>query len=129
MVFVTGFVDIFYFEFTYFLNLLIFTKKVLNTDNMSILGLTIDYGPFGFLDYFDKNHVCNHSDKEGRYSYEAQPEICKWNCLKLAEALQSILDPAKTKTFVNENFMKIYREAFHARMKKKVKIKFAFFKL
>ena len=36
---------------------------------MSILGLTIDYGPFGFMEYFDKNYICNHSDNEGRYSY------------------------------------------------------------
>lgn len=37
---------------------------------MSIIGLTIDYGPFAFIDYFNKNHISNHSDKEGRYSYE-----------------------------------------------------------
>ena len=46
-----------------------FCHGVLNTDNMSILGLTIDYGPFGFMEYFDKNYICNHSDNEGRYSY------------------------------------------------------------
>lgn len=60
---------------------------MLNTDNMSILGLTIDYGPFGFLDRYDPEHVCNTSDDSGRYSYSAQPQICRWNCMKLAEAL------------------------------------------
>ena len=46
-----------------------FCHGVLNTDNMSILGVTIDYGPFGFMEYFDKDFICNHSDKNGRYSY------------------------------------------------------------
>lgn len=43
--------------------------QVLNTDNMSIVGLTIDYGPFGFMDFFDWNHICNTSDDSGRYSF------------------------------------------------------------
>ena len=47
-----------------------FVHGVLNTDNMSILGLTIDYGPFGFMEYFNKKHICNHSDSDGRYSYQ-----------------------------------------------------------
>ena len=46
-----------------------FCHGVLNTDNMSILGLTIDFGPFGFLEYFDPGFICNHSDRNGRYSY------------------------------------------------------------
>jgi uncharacterized protein YdiU (UPF0061 family) len=69
-----------------------FCHGVLNTDNMSILGLTIDYGPFGFLDRYDPDHVSNASDDGGRYAFSKQPEICKWNCLKLAEAL-SLLAP------------------------------------
>ena len=71
-----------------------FCHGVLNTDNMSMLGLTIDYGPYGFMDQFDPKHICNHSDNEGRYRYEAQPEICKWNLGKLAEALDPILPEA-----------------------------------
>lgn len=47
-----------------------FCHGVLNTDNLSILGLTIDFGPFGWIEHFDKGHVCNHSDTSGRYSYE-----------------------------------------------------------
>ena len=50
-----------------------FCHGVMNTDNMSILGLTIDYGPFGFLDAFDPNHICNHSDDHGRYAFARQP--------------------------------------------------------
>ena len=48
-----------------------FCHGVINTDNMSILGLTIDYGPFGFMEHFDPKFICNHSDNEGRYRYEA----------------------------------------------------------
>lgn len=52
-----------------------FTHGVLNTDNMSLLGLTIDYGPYGFMDFFDPKFVPNGSDSGGRYSYEKQPEV------------------------------------------------------
>ncbi len=64
-----------------------FCHGVMNTDNMSILGLTIDYGPFGFLDAFDANHICNHSDTQGRYAYSQQPQIAFWNLHCLAQAL------------------------------------------
>ncbi|TKC87221.1 YdiU family protein [Trinickia terrae] len=64
-----------------------FCHGVMNTDNMSILGLTIDYGPFGFVDGFDANHICNHSDTSGRYAYRMQPQIAYWNCFCLAQAL------------------------------------------
>jgi uncharacterized protein YdiU (UPF0061 family) len=47
---------------------------------MSILGLTIDYGPFGWMEHFDPDYICNHSDKDrGRYRYKSQPDICEWN--------------------------------------------------
>lgn len=64
-----------------------FCHGVMNTDNMSILGLTIDYGPFGFIDGFDANHICNHSDSQGRYAYRMQPQIGYWNLFCLAQAL------------------------------------------
>lgn len=64
-----------------------FCHGVLNTDNMSILGLTLDYGPYGFMDAFDANHVCNHSDAHGRYAYAMQPDIGHWNLYALAQAL------------------------------------------
>ncbi|MFN0183431.1 MAG: protein adenylyltransferase SelO family protein, partial [Aquabacterium sp.] len=56
-----------------------FCHGVMNTDNMSILGLTIDYGPYGFLDAFDPGHVCNHTDTEGRYASFRHPSIAFWN--------------------------------------------------
>jgi uncharacterized protein YdiU (UPF0061 family) len=69
-----------------------FCHGVMNTDNLSILGLTIDYGPFGFLDAFDPGHVCNHSDGQGRYAYARQPSVAFWNLHALAHALMPLLD-------------------------------------
>ena len=64
-----------------------FCHGVMNTDNMSILGLTMDYGPFGFMDRFTAGHVCNHSDTYGRYAWNAQPGVARWNLYRLAESL------------------------------------------
>ncbi|WP_370652112.1 YdiU family protein [Caballeronia sp. TF1N1] len=64
-----------------------FCHGVMNTDNMSILGLTIDYGPFGFMDGFNAHHICNHTDTQGRYSYSRQPQVGYWNLFCLAQAL------------------------------------------
>lgn len=60
-----------------------FCHGVMNTDNMSILGLTIDYGPFGFMDGFRANHICNHSDTHGRYAWNVQPAVAHWNLYRL----------------------------------------------
>lgn len=68
-----------------------FMHGVMNTDNMSILGLTLDYGPFGFMEAFDANHICNHSDHQGRYSYAMQPRIGHWNCYALGQAMLPLL--------------------------------------
>ena len=72
-----------------------FTHGVLNTDNLSLASITIDYGPFGFLEAYDPNFTPNHSDDSGRYDYESQPEICFWNLDKLATALTPILSNTK----------------------------------
>ena len=69
-----------------------FAHGVMNTDNMSILGLTIDYGPFGFLDQFDAGFICNHSDPYGRYAFDQQPNVGLWNCARLAESLLSLVE-------------------------------------
>ncbi|MDB6061607.1 MAG: hypothetical protein JWM78_1710 [Verrucomicrobiaceae bacterium] len=69
-----------------------FAHGVMNTDNMSILGDTFDYGPYGFLEDFDPTFICNHSDQGGRYSFERQPSIGLWNLNALAHALSSLLD-------------------------------------
>ena len=68
-----------------------FCHGVMNTDNMSILGLTIDYGPFQFLDAFDPTHICNHSDYQGRYAFNKQPQIAYWNLFCLGQALLPLI--------------------------------------
>ncbi len=60
---------------------------VLNTDNMSILGFTLDYGPYGFMDDYDPGFICNHSDYNGRYAFNQQPYIGLWNLSCLAQTL------------------------------------------
>jgi uncharacterized protein YdiU (UPF0061 family) len=68
-----------------------FMHGVMNTDNMSILGITIDYGPFGFMDAFDPHHICNHSDHHGRYAYDTQPDVAYWNCAMLGRTLLPLI--------------------------------------
>ena len=85
-----------------------FCHGVLNTDNMSMLGLTIDYGPYAFLEHYDPMFICNNSDLKGRYRFEAQPEICKWNLGKLAEALDPVLPLATSTSFLEANYDTFY---------------------
>ena len=68
-----------------------FCHGVMNTDNMSILGLTLDYGPFQFLDGYDPAHICNHTDVQGRYAFARQPQIAHWNLYCLAQALMPLI--------------------------------------
>ena len=68
-----------------------FNHGVMNTDNMSILGETFDYGPYGFMEDYDPSYVCNHSDLQGRYAYKNQPYIGLWNCSALGHALSSLI--------------------------------------
>ena len=74
-----------------------FTHGVLNTDNMSLASITIDYGPFGILEAYQPDFIPNHSDDSGRYDYESQPDICYWNLGKLATALTPVLHNTKHK--------------------------------
>jgi uncharacterized protein YdiU (UPF0061 family) len=67
-----------------------FVHGVMNTDNMSIIGLTLDYGPFGFMDRYDPNWAPNRTDKEGRYAFRKQPQVGLWNLKRLAIALSSL---------------------------------------
>ena len=70
-----------------------FVHGVLNTDNMSILGLTIDYGPYGWLESFDPNWTPNTTDAGMlRYKFGTQPEVCQWNLLQLARALLALTE-------------------------------------
>ena len=68
-----------------------FNHGVMNTDNMSILGETFDYGPYGFMEDYLPTYVCNHSDHQGRYAFKNQPYIGLWNCSALGHALSSLI--------------------------------------
>ncbi|KAJ2955390.1 hypothetical protein NQZ79_g8606 [Umbelopsis isabellina] len=68
-----------------------FNHGVMNTDNMSLLGLTIDYGPYQFMDYYDHQYICNHSDHGGRYAFSQQPTVCMWNVYKLGVTLVELI--------------------------------------
>ncbi|SFU58332.1 protein adenylyltransferase SelO [Pseudoduganella namucuonensis] len=88
-----------------------FMHGVLNTDNMSILGETLDYGPFGFMEAFDRGHICNHSDQGGRYSYGNQPQIGHWNCYALGKALLPLIGEVKAA----QDALDVYQSAFAAK--------------
>ncbi|MBI5925858.1 MAG: YdiU family protein [Aquabacterium sp.] len=94
-----------------------FCHGVMNTDNMSILGLTIDYGPFGFLDAFDPNHICNHSDDHGRYSWNNQPQIGYWNLRALAQALLPLIPEAKDDNQIVIDVLQTYEQRFPQAMR------------
>ncbi|MEM7009738.1 MAG: YdiU family protein [Thermodesulfobacteriota bacterium] len=99
-----------------------FTHGVMNTDNMSITGLTIDYGPYGFIENYDPEYIPNHSDHFGRYSYQNQPAIAHWNLTKLALALSSILADESANESL-DNFRNIYSESFIQIMRTKLGLK------
>ncbi|OLQ71697.1 hypothetical protein BIT28_12355 [Photobacterium proteolyticum] len=71
-----------------------FAHGVMNTDNMSVLGLTFDYGPYGFLDDYNPGFICNHSDYSGRYAFNQQPSIALWNLSALGYAFSPLIDKA-----------------------------------
>jgi len=96
-----------------------FAHGVMNTDNMSILGLTIDYGPYGFLDAYDPQFVCNHSDEQGRYSFINQPMIAHWNLRALALALSDLIPTdqlLRKLTDYEEIFAAKYRALMRAKL-------------
>jgi uncharacterized protein YdiU (UPF0061 family) len=80
----------------------------MNTDNMSILGLTIDYGPFQFLDGFDPAHICNHSDHQGRYAYARQPQVAYWNLFCLGQAMLPLIEDQDMVVAALESFKTDY---------------------
>ena len=82
-----------------------FMNGVLNTDNTSIMGLSMDYGPFAFMDNFDPTYTPNHDDHMLRYSYRNQPSIIWWNLVRLGESLGELLgagDQCDDETFVEK---------------------------
>ena len=97
-----------------------FCHGVMNTDNMSILGLSIDYGPFQFLDAFDPGHICNHSDEQGRYAYNRQPNMAYWNLFCLGQALLPLIENQDDALAALESYKTMFPEALQARMRAKL---------
>jgi uncharacterized protein YdiU (UPF0061 family) len=97
-----------------------FCHGVMNTDNMSILGLTIDYGPFGFLDAFEPGHICNHSDTQGRYAWARQPNVGLWNLHALAQALLPLIDDSDLALAALETYKTVYADAMLVRWRAKL---------
>lgn len=96
-----------------------FCHGVMNTDNMSILGITFDYGPYAFLDDFDANHICNHSDDSGRYSFSNQVPIAHWNLAALAQALTPHIAVEALREAL-ELFLPLYQAAWLDRMRRRL---------
>ena len=96
-----------------------FAHGVMNTDNMSILGITLDYGPFGFMDDYHADFICNHSDYGGRYAFDQQPGIGLWNLVCLAKALLPLLSKEEATAALDEyqpTFGEHYGELMHAKL-------------
>jgi len=96
-----------------------FCHGVMNTDNMSILGLTLDYGPYGFMDGFQIGHVCNHSDTQGRYAWNAQPSVMHWNLYRLASSLLALEIDADDLREVLGRYEPLFLDAFRANLVRK----------
>ncbi|TBV08572.1 protein adenylyltransferase SelO [Phytopseudomonas dryadis] len=96
-----------------------FCHGVMNTDNMSILGITFDYGPYAFLDDFDARHICNHSDDTGRYSFSNQVPIAQWNLAALAQALTPLVEVDTLRASI-ELFLPLYQAHYHDLMHRRL---------
>ncbi|MBD3894003.1 protein adenylyltransferase SelO family protein [Hydrogenophaga sp.] len=97
-----------------------FCHGVLNTDNMSILGLTVDYGPFQFMDAFNPGHICNHSDERGRYAWQRQPAVVHWNLLCLGQALLPLIGRTELALAALESYPTQFAAAFEQRFAAKL---------
>lgn len=93
-----------------------FCHGVMNTDNMSILGLTMDFGPFQFMDAFDPGHICNHSDHGGRYAFDQQPDIAHWNLYALGQALMPLIADQAQALAALGTFKPTFKHQFHQLM-------------
>jgi uncharacterized protein YdiU (UPF0061 family) len=92
-----------------------FVHGVMNTDNMSVLGQTIDYGPYGWIDDFDPTWTPNTTDAAGRrYRFGAQPQVAQWNLACLAEAIVPLIGDPKPLEEQLSHFVHVYDEAYRA---------------
>ncbi|CNH47014.1 selenoprotein O [Yersinia aldovae] len=96
-----------------------FAHGVMNTDNMSILGITMDYGPFGFLDDYVPGYICNHSDHQGRYAFDNQPAVALWNLHRLGQALSGLMSVAQLQLALDAyepELMAVYGQQMRAKL-------------
>ncbi|MGO4743937.1 protein adenylyltransferase SelO [Serratia quinivorans] len=96
-----------------------FAHGVMNTDNMSILGITIDYGPYGFLDDYKPDYICNHSDHQGRYAFDNQPAVALWNLHRLAQTLSGLMSTEQLQQALSAYepaLMRAYGEQMRAKL-------------
>lgn len=96
-----------------------FAHGVMNTDNMSILGLTLDYGPYGFMEEADLSFIPNHSDETGRYAFDRQPPVALWNLACLAQALSPVVK-SEASAAALEDFALLFERAWFRLMKEKL---------
>ena len=94
-----------------------FVHGVMNTDNMSILGLTIDYGPYGWLEDYDPNWTPNTTDAQGRrYRYEQQPRVALWNLAQLANAIYPLIEQVDPLQAALDGYMRRYEAGWRTMM-------------
>lgn len=96
-----------------------FCHGVMNTDNLSVAGLTLDYGPYGFVEHFDIGYDPNHSDPNGRYALDQQPAVGLWNLTRFAEALLPLL-PQDQLVAELERYAPALDAAYRGRMQEKL---------
>lgn len=100
-----------------------FSHGVMNTDNMSIIGLTMDYGPFGFMEKYNSSYICNHSDRGGRYAFNQQPQVALWNLDILSQALSPLLSREVAENLL-DTYGDIYSESYVTLMCRKMGIRY-----
>ncbi len=98
-----------------------FVHGVMNTDNMSILGLTIDYGPYGWIEPYDPQWTPNTTDAQGRrYRFGQQPQIALWNLVQLANALYPLIEDVKPLEVALDRYRETYEHSWLAMMRNKL---------
>jgi len=98
-----------------------FVHGVMNTDNMSILGLTIDYGPYGWLENYDPDWTPNTTDANGRrYRFSNQPQVVQWNLLQLAEAIYPLINDTQLLEQALQNYSDYYQQQWILMMASKL---------
>lgn len=97
-----------------------FVHSVMNTDNMSILGITMDYGVYGFMEAYDPGYSPNENDDQDRYAFNQQIDVARWNCLALAEALIELLPGKRIPAALLRHYRKAYNETYQLLMRKKL---------